>query len=134
SICNRQGPGGGGGGGAVILSGAAASINVAGGASGTTLNPGVPYGATGGNVGTSVTNASITQTSGTQSGADCIPDVTLGKSHVGNFVRGSAASYTVPVQNLSPYGATSGTVTINDTLPLGLIPTSASGAGWACSV
>jgi uncharacterized repeat protein (TIGR01451 family) len=134
SLANRHGPGGGGGGGAVILSGAGASISVGGGASGTTLNPGVSYGATAGNAGTSVTNASITQTSGTQSGADCVPDMTLGKSHLGNFTRGSAASYTIPVQNLSPFGPTSGTVTINDTLPVGVTPTSASGAGWSCSV
>lgn len=134
SLANRHGPGGGGGGGAVILSGAAASISVGGGGNGTTLNPGVPYGATAGNSGTSITNASITQTSGTQSGAGCVPDMTLGKSHVGNFVRGSAASYTIPVQNLSPFGPTNGTVTINDTLPVGIAPTSASGAGWSCGV
>jgi uncharacterized repeat protein (TIGR01451 family) len=134
SLGNRHGPGGGGGGGVVLVSAAPAGLNVSGGASGLTLNPGVAYGATAGTAGTSVTNASISQTSGTQSGAQCTPDMTLGKSHVGNFLRGSAASYTVPVQNLSPYGATSGTVTINDTLPVGLTPTSASGAGWSCSV
>src|SRR6202035_1521761 len=134
SLGNRHGPGGGGGGGAMILSAAAASINVAGGASGTTLNPGATYGATAGNAGTSITNATITQTSGTQSGANCVPDMTLGKSHVGNFVRGSTASYTVPVSNLSPSGATSGLVTVNDTLPVGLSPVSAAGTGWACSI
>ncbi len=134
SLANRHGPGGGGGGGAILVSGAPASISVVGGTSGTTLNPGVPYGATGGAAGTSVTNASISSTSGTQSGAQCTPDMTLGKSHVGNFTRGMTASYTVPVSNLSPYGPTSATVTVNDTLPLGVTPTSASGAGWACSV
>ncbi len=134
SLANRHGPGGGGGGGVVLVSGAPASIGVSGGASGTTLNPGVTYGATAGTTGASVTNASISQTSGTQSGAQCTPDVTLGKSHVGNFTRGSTASYTVPVSNLSPYGSTNGTVTVNDTLPVGLTPTSASGAGWACSI
>jgi uncharacterized repeat protein (TIGR01451 family) len=134
SLADRHGPGGGGGGGAVILSGAAASISVVGGSSGTTLNPGVRYGATAGNAGTSVTNASITQTTGTQAGADCIPDLTLGKSHVGNFTRGSTATYILPVSNLSPYGSTSGTVIVNDTLPIGLTPTSASGIGWVCSL
>ncbi|MGA8622528.1 MAG: C25 family cysteine peptidase, partial [Candidatus Sulfotelmatobacter sp.] len=134
SLGNRHGPGGGGGGGVIIVSGAPASISVTGATSGTTLNPGVTYGATAGAAGTSVTNATISQTSGTQSGAQCTPDMTLGKSHVGNFTRGSTASYTVPVSNLSPYGSTSGAVLVNDTLPLGLIPTSASGTGWACSV
>jgi len=134
SLADRHGPGGGGGGGVVLVSGTPASISVTGGASGLTLNPGVSYGATAGTAGTSVTNASISSTSGTQSGAQCTPDMTLGKSHVGNFTRGLTASYTVPVSNLSPYGPTSGTVTVNDTLPVGLIPTSASGTGWACSV
>jgi uncharacterized repeat protein (TIGR01451 family) len=134
SLGDRHGPGGGGGGGTVFVSGAPASISIGGGASGTTLNPGVPYGATAGASGTSVTNASITSTSGTQSGAQCTPDMTLGKSHVGNFTRGLSASYTIPVSNLSPYGPSSGTVTINDTLPTGMTPTSATGTGWTCSI
>jgi len=134
SLVNRHGPGGGGGGGVVLVSGPPASISLIGGTSGLTLNPGVPYGATGGTAGTSVTNASISQTSGIQSGAQCTPDMTLGKSHVGNFTRGSTASYTIPVENLSPYGSTSASVTVNDTLPVGLTPTSASGTGWSCSI
>jgi len=134
SLADRHGPGGGGGGGVVLVSGPPASISVTGGTSGLTLNPGVSYGATAGAAGTSVTNASISSTSGTQSGAQCTPDMTLGKSHVGNFTRGLTASYTIPVSNLSPFGPTSGTVTVNDTLPVGLIPTSASGTGWTCSV
>ena len=60
--------------------------------------------------------------------------MTLGKSHVGNFVRGTAVSYTVPVLNISPFGASNGTVTINDTLPFGLTPINAIGTGWGCSV
>jgi uncharacterized repeat protein (TIGR01451 family) len=135
SLANRHGPGGGGGGGVVLVSGTPASISVNGGGSGLTLNPGVPYGATAGTAGTSVTNASISSTSGTQSGAECTPDMTLGKSHVGNFTRGLTASYTVPVSNVSPFGPTSGTVTVNDTLPVGVVPTSASASSeWTCSV
>lgn len=134
TLANRHGPGGGGGGGAVILSGVPGSISVAGGTGGTTLNPGVPYGATAGNTGTSITNASITQTSGTQSGSGCVPDMMPTKTHVGNFLRGSTASYTIQVQNVSPFGPSSGLVTINDTLPTGVTPTSASGTGWACGV
>jgi uncharacterized repeat protein (TIGR01451 family) len=53
---------------------------------------------------------------------------------VGNFTRGSSASFTITVSNISLLGATSGLVTMNDTLPLGLTPTSASGTLWACSV
>jgi len=134
SLADRHGPGGGGGGGVVIISAAPASINVGGATSGTTLNPGVTYGATAGASGTSVTNASITQTSGTQSGAQCTPDVTITKTHAGNFMRGLTASYTVGVSNISPYGATNGVVTVNDTLPTGLVPTGGTGTGWTCGV
>jgi uncharacterized repeat protein (TIGR01451 family) len=131
---NRHGPGGGGGGGVVFVSGSPASISVLGGTNGTTESTDQSYGATPGANGTSVTNASISSTSGTLSGAQCTPDMTLGKSHVGNFVRGSTASYTIPVSNLSPYGATNAAVTINDTLPTGVTPASATGTGWACAI
>ena len=135
SLGNRHGPGGGGGGGVIFVSGAPASASVSGGASGLTLKtPGVPYGATAGNPGASVINATLTQVTGVQSAALCTPDVTLGKSHVGNFTRGLAASYTIPVSNVGIYGPTNGVVTINDTLPTGITPTSAAGTGWSCSV
>lgn len=134
TLGNRHGPGGGGGGGVVFVSGPPASISVVGAASGTTENPGVTYGSTAGVNGVQVTNASISSTSGTLSGAQCTPDMTLAKSHVGNFTRGSTASYTVPVSNVSPFGASNGLVTVNDNLPLGITPTSATGTGWACAV
>lgn len=134
SLVDRHGPGGGGAGGVVFISGAAASITLIGGGNGTTLTPGVPYGATPGASGTSATTATLSQVTGMQSSALCSPDLTLGKSHVGNFTRGSTASYTIPVSNVSTLGATSGVVTINDTLPLGITPTSATGTGWTCSV
>jgi uncharacterized repeat protein (TIGR01451 family) len=134
TLANRHGPGGGGGGGVVLVSGTPASISVTGGTNGLTENPGVSYGATSGTAGTSVTNESITQTSGTQSGAQCTPDMTLTKSSSGMFTRGLTASYTIPVSNVSPYGASNATVTVNDTLPIGLTPTMASGTGWSCSV
>ncbi|HEV3307402.1 MAG TPA: C25 family cysteine peptidase [Candidatus Sulfotelmatobacter sp.] len=135
----RIGPGAGGGGGAVYTSSVSGvpAISLTGGANGltqdTTSTP-IPYGATSGGVGVSVTNVALAQLTGIQSTALCTPDMTLAKSHVGNFTRGSTATYTIPVENLSPYGSTSGTVTVNDTLPIGLTPTSASGAGWTCSI
>jgi uncharacterized repeat protein (TIGR01451 family) len=134
SIGNRHGPGGGGGGGVVLVSGPPASLSVSGGTSGLTLNPGVPYGATPGTAGTSVTNANISQTSGTQSGAQCTPDMTLAKSLVGTLTRGLSGIYNLIATNVSPFGSTSASVTVNDTLPVGVIPTSASGAGWSCAV
>lgn len=136
---NRIGPGAGGGGGAIYTSSVSGSptISLSGGASGltmdTTATP-VPYGATAGAAGVSATNLTPAQLTGLQSAALCAPDMTLGKSHVGNFTRGSAASYTIPVSNVSPFGSTSGVVTINDTLPFGISPTGATGPGWSCSV
>jgi uncharacterized repeat protein (TIGR01451 family) len=134
TLGNRHGPGGGGGGGVVIISGTPASVSVSGGANGTTETPGVPYGSTPGAAGFSVTNASITQTSGTQSGADCTPDMTILKSSSGVFTRGTSTNYTLTASNISPYGPTSAIVTVNDTLPVGLTPVSASGSGWSCSI
>ncbi|HVR24797.1 MAG TPA: hypothetical protein VMU26_15905, partial [Candidatus Polarisedimenticolia bacterium] len=134
TLVNRHGPGGGGGGGVIFVSGAPASVSVSGGASGLTLTPGVPYGATAGKPGSSVISATLTQVTGIQSAALCTPDVTLAKNHVGNFTRGLAASYTIPVSNVGIFGPTSGVVTINDTLPIGINPTTATGTGWTCSV
>ena len=96
---------------------------MAGGANGLTLNtPAVPYGSTPGNTGTSTTIATLSQVTGIQSASLCASDMTLGKSHVGNFTRGLSASYTIPVSNVSSYGASSGVVTMNDTLPIGITP------------
>ena len=134
SLADRHGPGGGGGGGVVLLSGSAASIDVSSGANGTTLNPGVPYGATSGNSGISATNVSPSQTPGVRSGAECTPDLTIAKSHSGNFTRGAPGTYTITVSNISPAAASSGIVTVSDPLPAGLNPTGASGSGWSCSI
>ena len=134
SLADRHGPGGGGGGGVVFVSGTPAGMSVSGGASGTTLNPGVAYGATAGGDGTTSASATLGQVTGIQSSAFCASDMTLSKSHAGNFTRGLTASYTIPTSNVSLYGATSGVVTMNDTLPIGITPTSATGTGWSCSV
>ena len=135
ALGQRHGPGGGGGGGVIFVSGTPAASSVSGGASGLTLNtPSVTYGSTAGNAGTSTVTATLSQVTGIQSSALCSADLTLSKSHTGNFTRGSSASYTIPVSNVSTLGATSGVVTMNDTLPLGITPTSATGTGWTCSV
>jgi uncharacterized repeat protein (TIGR01451 family) len=61
------------------------------------------------------------------------PDLTLTKSHTGNFTRGLNGTYTLVAKN-SGSSATTGTVTVSDTLPTGLTPTAASGSGWTCSI
>jgi uncharacterized repeat protein (TIGR01451 family) len=61
-----------------------------------------------------------------------LPDMTIAKSHTGNFTQGqTGATYTVTATN-SGFAATSGTVTVADTLPAGLTATAISGTGWTC--
>ncbi|HKP36537.1 MAG TPA: hypothetical protein VJT71_06735 [Pyrinomonadaceae bacterium] len=61
-----------------------------------------------------------------------LPDMTIAKSHTGNFTQGqSGATYTLTATN-SGFAATSGTVTVTDTLPSGLTATAISGTGWTC--
>jgi LPXTG-site transpeptidase (sortase) family protein len=61
-----------------------------------------------------------------------LPDMTIAKTHVDPFVRGSTtATYTLTATN-SGGGASVGTVTVTDTLPAGLTPTAAAGSGWTC--
>jgi len=135
SLADRHGPGGGGGGGVIFVSAAPASATVTGGADGTTLTPGVSYGSTAGAGGTSTTTATLSQVTGIQSAAVCttLADLKITKTHAGTFTRGGTASFTLTVQNVST-NASSGTVTVTDTLPLGLTLTTASGTGWTCSV
>jgi len=64
------------------------------------------------------------------------PDLTITKSHAGNFSQGEAgASYTITVTN-SGTGTTSGVVTVTDNVPVGLTPTGPNGLvnGWSCSI
>jgi hypothetical protein len=56
------------------------------------------------------------------------------KSHSGGFGQGqSGAVYNVVVSNASNSGPTSGTVTVNETIPSGLTLAAMAGAGWSCS-
>jgi choice-of-anchor C domain-containing protein len=61
-----------------------------------------------------------------------VADLTIAKSHSGNFTQGqTGAAYTITVTN-SGSGPTNGTVTVVDTLPSGLSATAISGGGWSC--
>lgn len=62
-----------------------------------------------------------------------VADMTITKSHTGNFTRGLTGSYSIVATN-SGTVATSGTVTVTDTLPAGLTPTVAAGTGWSCNI
>jgi len=62
------------------------------------------------------------------------PDLTIVKSHSGNFSGGqSNATYSLVVTN-SGGGSTGGLVTVTDTLPTGMTATAMSGSGWSCDL
>jgi uncharacterized repeat protein (TIGR01451 family) len=61
------------------------------------------------------------------------PDLTIAKSHSGLFVQGQTGTYKIKVSNLGNV-ATSGTVTVSDTLPSGLRAQTLSGPGWTCNI
>ena len=62
------------------------------------------------------------------------PDLTVTKSHTGSFTQGqTGASYTIAVSNAAGV-ATSGSVTVTDTLPVGLTATAIGGSGWTCTL
>ena len=63
-----------------------------------------------------------------------LPDLEIAKSHTGNATQGqSGFQYKLSVTN-SGNAATSGTVTVTDTLPTGLTATAISGTGWTCTL
>ena len=62
------------------------------------------------------------------------PDLTVTKSHTGNFFQGQlGATYSILVRNIGGL-ATTGTISLTDTLPAGLTATAISGAGWTCTL
>ncbi len=63
-----------------------------------------------------------------------VPDLTITKTHTGNFHPGDIGNtYTITVTN-SGAAATSGTVSVVDTLPSGLTATALSGSGWSINL
>jgi uncharacterized repeat protein (TIGR01451 family) len=60
------------------------------------------------------------------------PDLTITKSHSGDFTRGLTGTYTVTVTN-SGTASTSGSVTVTDVLPAGLTVSTLTGTGWTCN-
>ena len=61
------------------------------------------------------------------------PDVFVTKGHIGDFSVGTIESYTITVHNGGGL-ATSGTITVVDTLPTGITFNNFTGTGWSCSV
>ncbi len=62
------------------------------------------------------------------------PMLNIVELHSGSFTQGQVnATYTVTVSNGLAAGPTAGTVTVTETVPLGLTLVSMAGAGWNCS-
>jgi uncharacterized repeat protein (TIGR01451 family) len=61
-----------------------------------------------------------------------VPRLGLVKSHSGTFYAGLQATYTLATNNTTGTAATSGTMTVTDTLPAGLTYVGATGGGWSC--
>jgi uncharacterized repeat protein (TIGR01451 family) len=62
-----------------------------------------------------------------------LPDIRVTSGHTGNFTRGQQGTYTINVQNVGTL-ASSGQITVTDSLPAGMTFVSASPAnGWTCS-
>ncbi len=62
------------------------------------------------------------------------PVLSISESQSGSFTLGqNGATYAVVVSNTAPAGATSGMVTVTETLPSGLTLVSMAGAGWSCA-
>ena len=60
-------------------------------------------------------------------------DLTIAKTHTGNFTVGVNGSYTITVSNTGN-AASSGTVTVTDTLPIEMVALSLTGTGWNCTL
>jgi uncharacterized repeat protein (TIGR01451 family) len=63
--------------------------------------------------------------------APASPDLAIVKSHVGNFTAGNNGTFTLAVSNVGT-GATTGTITVTDTLAAQFTYVSATAAGWSC--
>ena len=99
-------------------------VNVASGAPGSIGNS------------VSVSGAGITGNSGSDTiTVDPTPSLAVTKSHSGNFTAGTTGAWTITVSNTATSGATSGTVTLADTLPSGYTLNSSTSTGglWTCN-
>jgi uncharacterized protein (TIGR03437 family) len=62
------------------------------------------------------------------------PVLTIQSSHSGSFAQGQAGgAYSLTVTNAASAGATSGVVTVTETLPSSLTLASMAGSGWSCT-
>jgi uncharacterized repeat protein (TIGR01451 family) len=101
------------------------TVDVAANASGTLTNVGVVSG--GGQSNTANDSASDPTT------INAAPDLGIAIGRTGTFLPGQTGLYSLTVSN-GGASASSGAVTVTQTLPAGVTPASASGSGWACGI
>ncbi|HEY6390477.1 MAG TPA: SBBP repeat-containing protein [Bryobacteraceae bacterium] len=101
------------------------TVNVAGNAGSPVVNQ---VSASGGGSATANASDSTVVLSGSQASLKIV------KTHTGNFTQGQqGATYALTVSNNAGAAATSGTMTVTDTLPSGLTLVSMAGTGWSCA-
>jgi uncharacterized repeat protein (TIGR01451 family) len=97
------------------------------------------------NAGTPLTNAATVSGGGDTTDASgsvrintadpAVPALTLSKTaSASTLTRGSTGSFTLTVTNSGNAVTDGTTVTVTDSVPSGLTPSSASGTGWSCSI
>lgn len=62
------------------------------------------------------------------------PNVSVDIAHTGAFNAGGNGQFTLTATNAADAENTAGSYSVAQTLPAGLIPTAASGAGWNCTI
>ena len=123
-----------------VITPAVTSINLVGGTilAGSSCTFSVDVLAVGGGTQVNTTDPVTSNEGGTGNTATAsvivlLPDMTITKTHTGNFTQGQVgATYTITVTN-SGAATTNAVVSVTDTLPSGLTATAISGTGWLCS-
>ncbi len=94
----------------------------------------VPASATSGPMTVMTLGGTVTSSGSYTVAAGTGPDLTITKTHTGNFIQGDTGdTYTIIVTNVGN-AASSGTVTVTDALPAGLTATTISGTGWTATL
>jgi uncharacterized repeat protein (TIGR01451 family) len=111
----------------VIFNGTSATFSIL---SSTTLTAIVPAGATSGQIAVATLGGNASSVGSFIVGTITTPDLAISATHSGAFTQGDVGdTYTIIVTNIGT-AASTGTVSVVDTLPAGLTATALGGTGW----